>query len=150
MRRLREFEPLRWRIEVDAGMATADVHRLARESGLVFPPDPGAAEQSQIGGNVATNAGGPHAFKYGVTGAWVTGLEVVLPSGDLIRLGGSARKDVAGYDLKQLMIGSEGTLGVITGVTLRLLPAPCLRLPLTPKPGPSRPRRVTSRFEALC
>ena len=87
-------------------------------------PGPGASEQSQIGGNVATNAGGPHALKYGVTGAWVTGLEVVLAPGELVRIGGWARKDVAGYDLKSLLIGSEGTLGVITAVRLRLLPAP--------------------------
>ena len=81
-------------------MITADLRRLARENGLFFPPDPGAAEQSQLGGNIATNAGGPHAFKYGVTGAWVTGLEVVLAPGELVRVGGPIRKDVAGYDLK--------------------------------------------------
>jgi FAD/FMN-containing dehydrogenase len=74
MRAVRGFDPLLWRICVEAGLNTAEVHRLARENGLFFPPDPGAAEQSQIGGNIATNAGGPHAFKYGVTGAWVTGL----------------------------------------------------------------------------
>ena len=90
----------------------------------MFAPDPGAAEQSQIGGNIATNAGGPHAFKYGVTGTWVTGLEVVVPPGDLVRLGGPLRKDVAGYDLKHLLIGSEGTLGVITAAWLQLTPAP--------------------------
>jgi FAD/FMN-containing dehydrogenase len=100
------------------------VQRLARENGLFFAPDPGAAEQSQIGGNVATNAGGPHALKYGVTGAWVAGLEAVLAPGELVQLGGWAGKDVAGYDLKSLLIGSEGTLGVITAVMLRLLPAP--------------------------
>jgi FAD/FMN-containing dehydrogenase len=104
-------------------VSTHDVQRLARENGLFFGPDPGASEQSQIGGNVATNAGGPHALKYGVTGAWVTGMEVVLAPGELVQLGGWARKDVAGYDLKDLLIGSEGTLGVITAVRLRLLPA---------------------------
>ena len=122
--RVRSFDPLLWRIEVEAGMRTAEVRRLAREGGLLFAPDPGAAEQSQIGGNVATNAGGPHAYKYGVTGKWVTGLEVVVPPGELVRFGGPLRKDVAGYDLKQLLIGSEGTLGVITAVWLRLMPAP--------------------------
>jgi glycolate oxidase subunit GlcD len=121
---VRSFDPLLWRIEVEAGMRTADVRRVAREGGLLFPPDPGAAEQSQIGGNVATNAGGPHAFKYGVTGAWVTGLEAVVPPGELIRVGGALRKDVAGYDLTGLLVGSEGTLGVITSVWLRLTPAP--------------------------
>jgi glycolate oxidase subunit GlcD len=122
--RVRSFEPLLWRMEVEAGMTTADVRRVARESGLLFPPDPGAAEQSQIGGNVATNAGGPHAFKYGVTGAWVTGLEAVVAPGELVRLGGPLRKDVAGYDLTALLVGSEGTLGVLTSVWLRLTPAP--------------------------
>ena len=122
--RVRSFDPLLWRIEVEAGLRTAELRRIAREGGLLFAPDPGAAEQSQIGGNVATNAGGPHAFKYGVTGAWVTGLEVVVPPGELVRLGGPLRKDVAGYDLKHLLIGSEGTLGVITAVWLRLTPAP--------------------------
>ncbi|MFL6029999.1 MAG: FAD-binding oxidoreductase [Gaiellaceae bacterium] len=122
--RVRSFDPLLWRIEVEAGMRTADVRRVAREGGLLFAPDPGAAEQSQIGGNIATNAGGPHAYKYGVTGKWVTGLEVVVAPGELVQLGGPLRKDVAGYDLKQLLIGSEGTLGVITSAWLRLLPAP--------------------------
>src|SRR5829696_6695798 len=84
--RVRSFEPLLWRIEVEAGLRTAELRRVAREGGLLFPPDPGAAEQSQIGGNIATNAGGPHAFKYGVTGSWVTGLEVVVPPGDLVQL----------------------------------------------------------------
>ena len=73
--RVRRFEPLLWLAHVEAGVRTGDVRRLARESGLFFPPDPGAAEQSMIGGNIATNAGGPHAFKYGVTGRWVLGLE---------------------------------------------------------------------------
>jgi glycolate oxidase subunit GlcD len=122
--RVRSFEPLLWRIHVEAGLRTGELRRIARDGGLLFPPDPGAAEQSQIGGNIATNAGGPHAFKYGVTGAWVTGLEAVVPPGELIQLGGALRKDVAGYDLKRLLIGSEGTLGVITAAWLRLTPAP--------------------------
>ncbi|MDQ3162406.1 MAG: FAD-binding oxidoreductase [Actinomycetota bacterium] len=124
LRRIRSLEPLLWRMEVEAGVTTADVRRVARENGLLFPPDPGATEQSQIGGNVATNAGGPHAFKYGVTGDWVTGLEAVVAPGELISVGGAIRKDVAGYDLKSLLVGSEGTLGVITSVWLRLAPAP--------------------------
>jgi glycolate oxidase subunit GlcD len=123
LRAVRELAPELWRMLPEAGVSTHDVQRLARENGLFFGPDPGAAEQSQIGGNVATNAGGPHALKYGVTGAWVTGLEVVLAPGELVQIGGWARKDVAGYDLKDLLIGSEGTLGVITAVRLRLLPA---------------------------
>jgi len=130
LRRVRELEPALWRILPEAGVTTRHVQRLARENGLFFGPDPGASEQSQIGGNVATNAGGPHALKYGVTGAWVTGLEVVLAPGDLVDLGSWVRKDVAGYDLRSLLIGSEGTLGVITAVRLRLLPAPEEAIPL--------------------
>jgi glycolate oxidase subunit GlcD len=137
MTAVREFEPLLWRMHVEAGVRTAVVRRMARENGLVFPPDPGAAEQSQIGGNIATNAGGPHAFKYGVTGAWVTGVEAVLPPGEAITVGGPVRKDVSGYDLRGLLIGSEGTLGVITAAWLRLLPAPEARLPVIGfYPGP--------------
>src|SRR5437763_3201117 len=124
LRAVRELEPALWRLEAEAGVSTRHVQRLARENGLMFAPDPGAAEQSQIGGNAATNAGGPHALKYGVTGSWVAGLEVALAPGELVQLGGWARKDVAGYDLKSLMVGSEGTLGVITAVRLGLLPAP--------------------------
>ncbi len=130
LRRLRAFEPLLWRISVEAGMPTAELHRRAREGGLLFPPDPGAAEQSQVGGNIATNAGGPHAFKYGPTGAWVTGLEFVLAPGELVTVGGPIRKDAAGYDLKSLMVGSEGTLGVVTAAWLRLIPAPEAALPV--------------------
>ena len=121
---VRAFEPLLWRAHVEAGVRTGHVHRLARESGLLFPPDPGASEQSQIGGNIATNAGGPHAFKYGVTGRWVTGLEAVVAPGETITVGGPIRKDVAGYDLRSLLIGSEGTLGIVTAAWLRLIPAP--------------------------
>ncbi|MBA2461072.1 MAG: FAD-binding protein [Actinobacteria bacterium] len=124
LRKVRSIEPLLWRMEVEAGVTTADVRRLARENGLLFPPDPGAAEQSQIGGNVATNAGGPHAFKYGVTGDWVTGVEAVVAPGELVTVGGPIRKDVAGYDLRSLLVGSEGTLGIVTSVWLRLAPAP--------------------------
>ncbi|MGH2835853.1 MAG: FAD-binding oxidoreductase, partial [Solirubrobacteraceae bacterium] len=91
--RVRSFDPLLWRMEVEAGATTATVQRLARENGLIFPPDPGAAEQSQIGGNLATNAGGPHAFKYGVTSRWVTGVEAVIAPGELVRFGGPLRKD---------------------------------------------------------
>ena len=127
---VRSFEPLQWRIEVEAGVTTATVHRLALENGLYFPPDPGAPEQSLIGGNVATNAGGPHCFKYGVTGAWVTGVEAVIAPGELIRVGGSVRKDVAGYDLAALLTGSEGTLGIITSVSFRLIPFPGPSLPI--------------------
>ncbi|MGH3045603.1 MAG: FAD-binding oxidoreductase, partial [Gaiellaceae bacterium] len=127
---IRSFDPLLWRIEVEAGLPTSDLRRIVRESGLFFPPDPGAAEQSQVGGNIAANAGGPHAFKYGVTGAWVTGLEAALPPGELVAIGGPIRKDVSGYDLRSLLIGSEGTLGIVTAAWLRLLPAPEAAFPV--------------------
>jgi FAD/FMN-containing dehydrogenase len=128
--RVRAFEPLLWRANVEAGLTTRRVQRLARESGLSFPPDPGAPEQSQIGGNIATNPGGPHAFKYGVTGCWVTGLEAVVPPGEVIAVGGPVRKDVAGYDLKSLLIGSEATLGIVTAAWLRFIPAPEAAFPV--------------------
>lgn len=140
LRAIRALEPGLWRMHVEAGVTTRDVQRLARENGLCFPPDPGASEQSQIGGNVATNAGGPHALKYGVTGTWVTGLEAAVAPGELVEVGGPYRKDVGGYDLKSLLVGSEGTLGIVTAVRLRLLPAPEAALPLlafqrTPEDG---------------
>jgi glycolate oxidase subunit GlcD len=130
LNRVRQFDPLLWRMHVEAGVTTGDVHRLARENGLRFPPDPGASENSQIGGNIACNAGGPHAFKYGVTGNWVTGLEAVVPPGEIVHIGGPLRKDVAAYDLKNLLVGSEGTLALITAAWLRLTPAPELELPV--------------------
>jgi glycolate oxidase subunit GlcD len=130
LNKIRQFDPLLWRMHVEAGVTTGDIQRLARENGLRFPPDPGAAEISQIGGNIACNAGGPHAFKYGVTGHWVTGLEVVIPPGEIVHIGGPLRKDVAGYDVKNLLVGSEGTLGLITAAWLKLVPAPELELPV--------------------
>jgi glycolate oxidase subunit GlcD len=130
LRAVHELRPELWRMHVQAGLPTADVARRAREAGLYYPPDPGAAEQSQIGGNTATNAGGPHTFKYGVTGQWVTGLELVLAPGERMAVGGPVRKDVAGYDLKSLLVGSEGTLGIITSAWLRLIPAPEAQLPV--------------------
>ena len=92
LRAVRSFEPELWRMEAEAGVTTATIARLARENGLLFPPDPGAPEQSQLGGTIATNAGGPHAFKYGVTGDWVTGLEAVLAPGELVRVGGASAR----------------------------------------------------------
>lgn len=122
--RVRSIDPGQWRMEVEAGVRTATVHRIALENGLLFPPDPGASEQSTIGGNIATNAGGPHAFRYGVTGSWVTGVEAVVPPGEVLTSGGPLRKNVAGLDLTDLLIGSEGTLGIVTSAWLRLVPAP--------------------------
>jgi glycolate oxidase subunit GlcD len=131
LNRILNLEPELWRLHTQAGVNTAHIHRLARENGLLFAPDPGAAEQSQIGGNIATNAAGPHAFKYGPTGSWVTGVDVVLAPGELASFGGPLPKDVSGYDMRGLMVGSEGTLGIITAARLRLLPAPEATVPLT-------------------
>ena len=92
--------------------------------GLFYPPDPASLKQSTIGGNVAECAGGPRAFKYGTTKRYVLGLEAVLPTGEVIETGGKVVKNVVGYDLTQLLVGSEGTLAIITRVILRLVPRP--------------------------
>ena len=109
---------------VQPGLLNAEVKAAAREHGLWYPPDPSSFEICSIGGNLATNAGGLCCVKYGVTTDYVLGLEVVLADGRALRLGGRTIKDVAGYDLKRLFVGSEGTLGVITEATLRLRPLP--------------------------
>lgn len=109
---------------VQPGVITADVDRAAAEVGLMYPPDPSSFESCTIGGNLATNAGGLRCVKYGVTRDSVLGLEVVLADGRVVNTGGRTVKGVAGYDLTSLFVGSEGTLGVITGATLRLRPRP--------------------------
>lgn len=131
LNRVRSFDPLLWRLEVEAGTTTADVRRIAREGGLLFAPDPGAAEQSQIGGNVATNAGGPRCFKYGVTAEYVLALEAVSAEGRVFRTGAATRKNATGLRLAQLLVGSEGTLAVVTEVTLRLVVPPAARAAAT-------------------
>jgi glycolate oxidase len=109
---------------VEAGVINADLGRAAAAAGLFYPPDPGSFEICSIGGNLATNAGGMRCVKYGVTRDSALSLEVVLADGTVISTGSRTRKNVAGYDLTSLFIGSEGTLGVITAATLRLRPAP--------------------------
>src|SRR5205823_14817414 len=106
------------------GLLTIDVKRAAADHGLFYPPDPSSYEICSIGGNAATNAGGLCCVKYGVTSDYVLGMQVVLADGTAVRLGGPRIKDVAGLSLTKLFVGSEGTLGVITELTLRLLPAP--------------------------
>ena len=122
---IREIDAVDQVAVVEAGVVNADVSRAAAASGLFYPPDPGSFEISTIGGNIATNAGGMRCVKYGVTRASVLGLEVVLADGSLLSTGGRTLKNVVGLDLTHLMIGSEGTLGIITAATLRLrgLPA---------------------------
>src|SRR4051812_50032216 len=92
LNKVRQFDPLLWRMHAEAGVTTGDVQRLARENGLRFPPDPGAAEISQIGGNIACNAGGPHAFKDGVTGHWGTGIQAGIPPREIVPGGGALRQ----------------------------------------------------------
>ena len=103
---------------------TQRIYEAANAAGLFYPPDPGSMKISTIGGNVAENAGGLRGLKYGVTRNYVMGLEVVLADGTVCTLGNQCVKDVAGYSLKDLFIGSEGTLGLITRVLLRLVPQP--------------------------
>jgi glycolate oxidase len=111
----------------EPGVTTLTVADAASEAGLFYPPDPGSMKISTIGGNVAENSGGLRGLKYGVTRNYVMGLEIVLPDGELMWLGNKCVKDVAGYSLKDLFVGSEGTLGVITKVLLRLIPKPAAK-----------------------
>jgi glycolate oxidase len=112
---------------VEPGVITADLKKAAREKKLFYPPDPASMKDCSIGGNIATNAGGPRCLKYGVTRTYVTGLEVVIANGDILRLGGRIHKNKTGFDLIGLFVGSEGMLGVVTEITLRLLPLPPAR-----------------------
>ena len=112
---------------VEPGVTTAAIADAAAGAGLFYPPDPGSMKISTIGGNVAENSGGLRGLKYGVTRNYVMGLEVVLPAGEVMLLGNKCVKDVAGYSLKDVFIGSEGTLGVITKVLLRLIPKPATK-----------------------
>ena len=127
------FERMNRILEIDEGnllaivepnVVTGDLQDAVERVGLFYPPDPASLRQSVIGGNVAECAGGPRAFKYGVTRQYVLGLEAVLPNGDVIETGGKVVKNVVGYDLTQLLVGSEGTLAIITKIILRLIPKP--------------------------
>ncbi|GAB3856946.1 FAD-linked oxidase C-terminal domain-containing protein [Micromonospora andamanensis] len=125
-----EIDPVSRIAVVQPGVVNAALNAAVGERGLWYPPDPGSWESSTIGGNVATNAGGMCCVKYGVTTEYVLGLEVVLASGEVLRTGRRTAKGVAGYDLTRLFVGSEGTLGVITEVTVALRPAPAESLTL--------------------
>ena len=113
--------------EVEPGVITAVLQRQVEKKGLFYPPDPASKEFSTLGGNVAECAGGPRCVKYGVTKDYVLGLEVVTPTGDIIRTGGKTLKNVVGYDLTKLFVGSEGTLGIVTQITLKLIPKPAAK-----------------------
>ena len=109
---------------VEPGVVTADLQKEAERVGLFYPPDPASKDFCTLGGNVAECAGGPRCVKYGVTKDYVFGLKVVTPKGEVIRTGGQTLKNVVGYDLTKLFVGSEGTLGVVTEITLKLIPLP--------------------------
>ncbi|MFI5720841.1 FAD-binding oxidoreductase [Nocardia sp. NPDC051750] len=117
------IDPVTRTAVVQPGLLNAEVKRAAAEHGLWYPPDPSSFEICSIGGNAATNAGGLCCVKYGVTTDYILGMEVVLADGTVVRLGGTQLKDSAGLSLTKMFVGSEGTLGVITELTLRLLPA---------------------------
>src|SRR5690606_10450048 len=124
MDKILEIDPTNRIAVVQPGVVNAELARALASHNLRFPPDPGSWESSTIGGNVATNAGGMCCVKYGVTTEYVLGLEVVLADGSVLRCGRRTAKGVAGYDLTRLFVGSEGTLGIITEITLALRPAP--------------------------
>ncbi|RLB27010.1 MAG: glycolate oxidase subunit GlcD [Deltaproteobacteria bacterium] len=124
MNKILEIDPEDMCAVVQPGVVNADLQREVASYGLMYPPDPASMFVSTIGGNVALNAGGPRGVKYGVTRDYLLGLEVVLPSGDVINTGGKTLKNVSGFDLTRLMCGSEGTLGIITQIIVRLVPLP--------------------------
>jgi glycolate oxidase len=130
MNRIIEIDRDNMMMTLEPGVITNEVNEKIAFEGLFFAGYPMSIETCFIGGNVAENAGGGKAIKYGVTGRYVVGLEVVLPTGEIVCLGGKRVKDVTGYDLKQLIIGSEGTLGIITKVIIKLLPLPGMRIDL--------------------
>jgi glycolate oxidase len=127
MNRILELDRANLTMLVEAGVTTLEVADAASAAGLFYPPDPGSMKISTIGGNVAENSGGLRGLKYGVTRSYVMGLEVVLPDGEMLWTGNKCVKDVAGYSLRDLFIGSEGTLGVITKVLLKLIPKPAAK-----------------------
>jgi len=124
MNRILEIDQENLIAVVEPNVITGDLQDAVEAVGLFYPPDPASLRTSVIGGNVAECAGGPRAFKYGTTKQWVLGLEAVLPTGEIIETGGKVVKNVVGYDLTHLLVGSEGTLAIITKIILRLIPKP--------------------------
>lgn len=127
MDRVLELDEKNLTILVEAGVITAKVTEIADGVGLLYPPDPGSMKISTIGGNVAENSGGLRGLKYGITRDYVMGMEVVLADGSVVWLGNKCVKDVAGYSMKDIFVGSEGTLGIITKVLLKLVPKPAAK-----------------------
>ena len=130
MNRILEIDEANLLAVVEPDVITADLQRAVEAVGLFYPPDPASLERSSIGGNVAECAGGPRGFKYGTTRRYVLALEAVLPTGEIVETGSKAVKNVVGYDLTQLLVGSEGTLAIMTRMTLRLIPKPPARATL--------------------
>jgi glycolate oxidase len=124
LNRILEIDELNLLAVVEPNVINADLQRAVEEVGLFYPPDPASLGQSSIGGNVAECAGGPRAFKYGTTKRYILAMEAVLPTGEIVNTGSKAVKNVVGYDLTQLLVGSEGTLAIITKITVRLMPKP--------------------------
>jgi glycolate oxidase len=127
LNRILEIDEENLTATVEPGVITADLHQAVESIGLFYPPDPGSMKVCTLGGNVAENAGGLRGLKYGVTRDYVMGLEVVLPNGQTMWTGGKCPKDVAGYDLRQILVGSEGTLGVFTKILVKLVPKPAAK-----------------------
>jgi glycolate oxidase len=124
LNRIVEIDQVNLLAVVEPNVITADLQRAVEAVGLFYPPDPASLQKSSLGGNIAECAGGPRAFKYGTTKRYVLALEAVLPTGEVVHTGSKAVKNVVGYDLTQLIVGSEGTLAIVTKITLRLVPKP--------------------------
>jgi glycolate oxidase len=127
MNHIIEIDRVNMTVVTEPGVVTATLQAAVERQGLFYPPDPASLKQSTIGGNISTSAGGPRCLKYGTTRDYVLGLQVVLPSGEIMRTGARTAKNSTGYDLTHLFTGSEGTLGVVTEGTLRLIPQPRAR-----------------------
>jgi glycolate oxidase subunit GlcD len=127
MKKILEINPADFIAVVQPAVNTAEFQAAVEKLGRFYPPDPASRANNSLGGNIATNAGGPRCLKYGVTRDYVLGLEVVLTNGDIVKLGGRTHKNKTGFDLHRLFVGSEGLLGVITEATLKLLPLPPFR-----------------------
>ncbi len=130
MEKIIEIDSENLMVTAEPGVITGDLQKAVEAEGLFYPPDPASLESCSIGGNVAEGAGGSRAVKYGTTKDYVNGLEIVLPTGEMMRTGGKVVKDVTGYNLTQLFVGSEGTLGVVTQIILRLIPLPTFQMDL--------------------
>ena len=124
LNRILEIDEVNFIATAQAGVITQTLADTVAKKGLFYPPDPSSIKQSTLGGNAACNAGGPRCLKYGVTSDYVMGMTVVLADGRMLKTGGKAIKNVTGYNLTQLFVGSEGTLGVITELILKLIPLP--------------------------